>query len=180
MNSIRINSFVFKDTARFLTNSLKNLADVHYKSFKKFDKLLKSDLCQNAAGELSQEKYELLATGKQFFPHDFIKSQETLAMTSMPPKEAFYNKLTQKHITDSDYEHALKVWRVFECNTLFDYMMVYLRVDVLLLFEVFEQFRQTSAEEFSLYPEHFVSLPGNDVLQLLSSGSSTICFRTCI
>ena len=34
--------------------------------------------------------------------------------TTIPPKEVFYSKLNLKGISDADYEHAQKVWGVFE------------------------------------------------------------------
>ena len=33
--------------------------------------------------------------------------------TSKPDKEAFYSKLNKKGITDEDYAHGQKVWKVF-------------------------------------------------------------------
>ena len=37
---------------------------------------------------------------------------------SLPPIESFYSKLTGTSISEEDYQHAQKVWRVFECKTL--------------------------------------------------------------
>jgi hypothetical protein len=34
--------------------------------------------------------------------------------TSLPPKEAFYSKLTNEHISDADYERAKTVWKHFK------------------------------------------------------------------
>ena len=54
----------------------------------------------------------------------------------LPPKEAFYSKLSDAHISDEDYTHAQKVWATFGCKTLGDYSDLYCRTDVLLLADV--------------------------------------------
>ncbi len=48
-----------------------------------------------------------------------------------PPKEAFYSKLSDEHISGDDYAHAEKVWETFGCHTLGDYHDLYNRTDVL-------------------------------------------------
>jgi len=51
------------------------------------------------------------------------------------------------------------VWREFGCQTLGDYMEHYLKTDVLLLADVFENFRLFCQEKFALDPAHYVSAP---------------------
>ena len=55
--------------------------------------------------------------------------------TSLPPKEAFYSKLTDDGITDEDYQHAHTVWKEFNIETIKDYHNLYNLSDVLLLAE---------------------------------------------
>ena len=38
--------------------------------------------------------------------------------TSLPPKDAFYSKLTGEGITDEDYQHAQTVWNEFNIETI--------------------------------------------------------------
>ena len=38
-----------------------------------------------------------------------MNSPEKLKETQLPPKEAFYSRLTDEGISDEDYEHARKV-----------------------------------------------------------------------
>ena len=54
----------------------------------------------------------------------------------------------------------IKVWSLFNCNTLEDYLLLYLKVDVLLLTDVFENFRMMGQVHFGLCPLHFRTLPG--------------------
>jgi hypothetical protein len=61
--------------------------------------------------------------------------------TAIPPKEAFYNRFKNEHISDSDYEHAQTVWNTLNMKFVGGYHDVYLLTDVLLLTDVFERFR---------------------------------------
>ena len=61
--------------------------------------------------------------------------------TTLPAKEAFYSKLMESDISDEDYEHAQTVWKEFGCSNLRVYHDLYNISDVLLLADVFENFR---------------------------------------
>ena len=47
-----------------------------------------------------------------------MDSWERFNETSLPDKKAFYSELNLEDITDKDYEHAQKVWEVFEIKIL--------------------------------------------------------------
>ena len=49
------------------------------------------------------------------------------------PKDEFYNSLINRAISDKNYEHAFKVWKVFRIKIMRGYHDLYLKVDVLLL-----------------------------------------------
>ena len=84
----------------------------------------------------------------------------SLSPNSPPPKEAFYSKLSDAHISDEDYTHAQKVWTTFGCKTLEDYSDLYCRTDVLLLTDVFETFRKMCLRQYGLDPAHYYTSPG--------------------
>jgi len=95
-----------------------------------------------------------LIQGKGLFPYDVATSLDTLrTITSLPPKWS-------DAIKDEDYTKALNVWSKFNCQTLLDYMLVYLKLDVYLLADIFEAFRQRSMNEDGLEPLTFISVPG--------------------
>ena len=79
----------------------------------------------------------------------------------LPPKEAFYSKLSDEHISDGDYGHAQKVWETFGCRSLGDYHDLYLRTDVLLLADVFETFRKTCLQQYGLDPATTTPAPAS-------------------
>ena len=89
-----------------------------------------------------------------------MKSIKQLKETKLPPKEAFYSKLDDKEISDKDYAHAHNIWNTFNCQTLQDYHNIYLKSDVLLLADVFENFRKNCQKNYELDPCHYYTAPG--------------------
>ena len=70
---------------------------------------------------------------------DFQKFKEEL-----PSKEKFYNSLTDRKISNKEYENVLNVWKKLEMKTMKDYHDLYLNCDILLLADAFEKFRNIS------------------------------------
>lgn len=97
---------------------------------------------------------------KGVFPYNHIKGLETLDETRLPTRDQFFNTLSNEHISWEDYNHAKKVWKVFQCRTLKDYHDLYLTLDTALLADVMERFRSDSFEVYGLDPTHFVTAPG--------------------
>ena len=63
-------------------------------------------------------------------------------------------------ITDKDFEHALKVWKHFKMTTFREYHNLYLQTDVLLLADVFENFRNVCMKNYGLDPAWYYNAPG--------------------
>ena len=63
-------------------------------------------------------------------------------------------------INKEGYEHAVKVWKEFKLNNIGEYHDLYLRTDVVLLANVFEQFRRVCMDNYGLDPAHFYTAPG--------------------
>ena len=101
-----------------------------------------------------------LLTRKGVYPYDYVSSLDKLSETQLPPKEEFYSKLNDEDITDDDYQHAINVWNTFGCKSIRDYHNLYLKSDVLLLADVFENFRATCLKHYKLDPVHYYTSPG--------------------
>ena len=99
-----------------------------------------------------------LLTRKGCYPYDYVSSIDILKETKLPSKDL--SKLYDEHISDEDYQHAIKVWDTFNCKTLKDYHDLYLKSDVLLLVDVFENFRKTCLKHYKLHPCHYYTAPG--------------------
>ena len=102
----------------------------------------------------------VLLLRKGVYPYEYMDSWERFNETLLPPKKDFYSELTLEDICDKDYNHAQKVWEVFEINNLGEYHDLYVQCDTLLLADVFEKFRDTCIEIYGLDPSHFLSAPG--------------------
>jgi len=52
------------------------------------------------------------------YPYEYMDSVKKLDETAVPPKQAFYSKLSGEGIGDEDYDHAQKVWKEFGMKSL--------------------------------------------------------------
>ena len=97
---------------------------------------------------------------KGVYPYEYMNGWGKFEETSLPPKDAFYSRLTMKDISVQGYEHAQQVWNTMEKKTLGCYHDTYLKTDVLLLADVFETFRNMCLKHYKLDPAHFFTAPG--------------------
>ena len=96
---------------------------------------------------------------KGVYPYDYMDREEKLDEISLPPKESFYNKLNKSEISDDDYAIAVEMFNMLPRKTLKEYTSLYLKLDVLLLADVFESFRLTSLEYNKLDPLQYLTIP---------------------
>ena len=151
--SFSLGQLRFIDSAQFLLASL--------------DKLVPANPPEafqiTAQHEPSRERRELLMR-KVVYPYEYMDTWDRFTEPKLtppqPPKEVFYSKLSDAHISDEDYAHAQKVWETFGCKTLGDYSDLYCRTDVLLLADVFETFRRTCQKQYGLDPAQYYTSPG--------------------
>src|SRR5215469_15786808 len=115
--------------------------------------------CKNLNKYYSCNKFNLLLR-KGVYPYDYMDSIERLNEAALPPKEAFYSKLNDSNISAEDYEHAQTVWKEFGCNSLREYHDLYNISDVLLLADVFENFRDVCMKHYGLDPAWYYTSPG--------------------
>ena len=78
----------------------------------------------------------------------------------LPPREAFYSKLNMAGVREEDYEHGNRTWKEFGFKDLGEYDDLYLKTDVILLANVFEEFRKVCLKNYGLDPAHFYTAPG--------------------
>ena len=97
---------------------------------------------------------------KGVYPYDYMDIFEKFNDPKLPTKKDFYSMLTNTGITDEQYQHAQKVWSTFRLQNMGQYHDLYLKSDVLLLADVFENFRKTCLENIELDPANYVTSPG--------------------
>lgn len=141
------NHLTFIDSFQFMSSSLEKLvSNLPKESLKYTSKSFKG------------EKLDLMVR-KGVYPYDYMDSFEKFNH-KLPSKEDFYSILNDQHISNEDYEHAQNVWNKFSLKNMGDYHNLYLKSDILLLADVFENFRNTCLEYYKLDPCHYFTSPG--------------------
>ena len=141
----------FIDSFKFMASSLDKLAS-YLEKLNTLEQLFKED-------GLCDEQISLLKR-KGVFPYDYVSSFDKLKEQNLPAKDDFFSSLYNAHISDADYEHAQNVWQSFNIQDLGQYSDLYLKTDVILLAEVFENFRNNCLEAYELDPAHYYTTPG--------------------
>ncbi|XP_069110136.1 uncharacterized protein [Argopecten irradians] len=132
----------------FMPNSLEtlsgNLAETNFRQFSK---------------EFSMAEKKLLLR-KGVYPYEYIDCEAKFVETELPSRERFYSNLSKSHITEEDYEYAQRVWQDMNIKSIGEYHDLYLKTDVLLLADVFENFRTMCLDYYGLDAAHFYTAPG--------------------
>ena len=117
---------------------------------------------------------------KGVYPYDYMSSIEKFNEISLPLKEKFLSQLNDCGILDEDYEHEHKVWKEFDITTKSDYHDLYLKTDVLLLADVFQEFRSVCLEKYSLDLAWYYTSPGLSFDALLKVSDKKLELQTDI
>ena len=139
----------FIDSFQFMSNSLEKLASNLSEEQLIYTKEYFSD---NSQFRLMKEK--------GVYPYDYMDNLSKFNDTQLPKKEDFYSLLTDENISDDDYSHARDVWNAFWIKNMGEYHDLYLKSDILLLADVFKNFRKTCLSNYGLDPPHYVTSPG--------------------
>jgi hypothetical protein len=155
---------VFKDSFSFLSSSLEKLVKLNkYVEIDGEDVLMDNwheHFKHSMNNECVKDKSDLdLLTEKGVYPYDYMNSWDKFNETQLPDKKHVYSELTGDHITDNDYDRAQIVWDKFNIKDLGEYHDLYLKTDVLLLTDVFENFRDMCMNYYGLDPAHYYTLP---------------------
>ena len=122
----------FIDSFQFMSHSLYQLADN-----------LPADRFIYTKEYFAEEKQFQLMKEKGVYPYDYMDSFSKFNDKKLPKKENFYSLLTDEDISDDKYNHAKDVWNTFEIQDMGEYHDLYLKSNILLLADVFENFRET-------------------------------------
>ena len=166
---------IFKDSLKFMSSSLgalvNNLPKDAFKDLLKYFTLKQAEILKQ----------------KGFYPYEYMDKEEKFNDTKLPPREAFYSKLSGRGITEKDYKHAWNVWNTFNMKTFKEYHELYNITDVLLLADVFENFRDICLKNYGLDPVYYFTAPGlawdaclkiTDIdLELLSENNMLLMFE---
>ena len=143
------NHLTFIDSFSFMSESLDRLSSN-----------LTDDAFSYTRGAFPNDDQFALIKKKGVYPYDYMDSFQRLSEKSLPAIEDFYSILNDTNISESDYSHAKEVWSTFQIRDMGEYHDLYLRTDVLLSADVFENFRTICLKDYRLDPCHYYSAPG--------------------
>jgi hypothetical protein len=145
----------FIDSCQFLQASLDHLVNV-----------LPKNAFIASKQFLPAEHFDLLAR-KGVFMYDYVDSLDKLEERNLPDIASFYSKLNESGISKKDYDHAVNVMELLKLQSIGEYSDLYLLRDVVLLADVFENFRKLCLQTHGLDPCHYCTSPG-------------FCFDACL
>ena len=153
--------FRFLDSFRFLNKSIDVLSSgLTHEQLKQTRKYFTDEQLKVLFREKSLKgdgKTKILRKG--IYPYEYMDSFERFNETSLPPIKEFRSSLNDTTIKEDEYEHALKVWDYFKIKNLGEWHDLYLKLDVLLLSDVFEAFRDKALATYGLDPAWYYTLP---------------------
>jgi hypothetical protein len=146
LSSFQFGNFIFRDSLLHLECSLERAVDNLTKSNHSFP------ICEKVG-------LHPILRQEWIYPYKWVDSIKRFDHSQLPGIEFFYNDLTQEPCSPEDYQHAQNVWKTLKCKTFGDYHHYYLMADVVLLAEVFEEYRAKGLSNWQLDPAQFVTAP---------------------
>ena len=137
----------FIDSFKFMASSLDALSkDLSREQFREMNKVFEGDT-------------DLLIR-KGVYPYDYMDNFDKFNETGLPPINEFYSRLYDSNVDKKDYAHAQKVWSNFDKKNMGEYHDLYLKTDVILLADIFENFRDVCLKNYKLDPAWYYTSPG--------------------
>ena len=80
--------------------------------------------------ENTRKEFFTALTQKQFFPYSLLSQIERLQEKQLPPYEDWYDELKKEYTPQENINYAQSVFALFQCDTILDYLEIYLEADV--------------------------------------------------
>jgi hypothetical protein len=120
----------------------------------------KRKIFKNTSNHFKNDEQFMLMIQKGIYPYDYIDSFDRLNETKLPKIQKFYSILNKKHCDKKEYKRAQNVWDAFNCKTMLDYHNLYLITDVLLLADIWDNFREVCYKVYELDCSYYYTAPG--------------------
>ena len=125
----------FIDSFKFLSSSVK----------------LSKNLEKNQLKELAKyfpREYLDLITKKLAYPYKYMDSPEKFYETQLPFIEKFYSSLNNENVIEEGYYDAQEIWNKFKIQNLQEFTNLYNKIDIILLSDIMENFRNISLKTY--------------------------------
>ena len=142
--------FTVQDSMSHLIGSLDSLSSSLRQHGTDGFNLVRQEFPNNAQFESCMQKL--------VYPYDYIDGFERFE-ENIPGIEAFYNKLNEEELAEEEYQRLIETCKLFNISTLGGLHDLYLKIDVLILACVFEDYRRLGMTLFGIDPAFYVSSP---------------------
>ena len=105
-----------------------------------------------------QDKFVLVNKKLENFPYMCVNPYN-LNEKNLPEKKYFYNILTMKDISDEKYNNVQSFYKKIKFRNIKEYLECYLKSDITLLADNFNNFRKVISDQFELDPVKYISAP---------------------
>lgn len=126
------------------------------------DKILKKPInykkFENIMREFKTEELHLVLQ-KGIYPYEWVDSYKTFLEQLPENKEDWYSTLNSSNISDNALSFAKKAYKYFGCKNFGEYHDLYLKLDAILTKDIFDNFRKTCYNIYTLDPVYFISAP---------------------
>ena len=105
-----------------------------------------------------QDKFEVVHKKLDNFPYNYV-NKDNLEIKELPDKKYFYNMLKLKDITDKEYKIVKKIYENMKFKNIREYLECYLKSDITLLADVFNNFRKIIFDNLGLDCAKYILAP---------------------
>ena len=100
-----------------------------------------------------------LLTREEYMFFTLFKSYNSLNNTVIPSREQYIDDMKCEMMLQDEYDHMVKLWKTFDIKTWGEYYELYNVLDVTLMTDIFEHFRNTTLKAFGVDPMHYITTP---------------------
>jgi len=147
----------FVDTYAILSSSLDGLVENLKKDCKDINEL--RNKFRNTSEAFNNDDDFKFMISKGVYPYEYIDNFNKLYETKLPHRKYFYSRLNNTHIKPKEYARALQVFKHFNCKNIKDYHELYLKADVLLLSDIWYNFKKVCLTNYKLDPTYYYTAP---------------------
>lgn len=160
--ALMLDDLVFIDSFQFMSSNFKKLVNT-----------LPNDKFQNTSEVFRADELEIIKQ-KGVYPYESMDSFQKFEESEFRSKDNIDNQINDEGISEDTYKHAQSVWSKFKCLNLGDYHDLCLKSDIVLLANVFENFRRTCMDYYKLDRRHYFTSPGLSWDAMLKMTSSEL------
>ena len=157
-----IDSLNFFGPGSSLDSLSKNLPNdkktITYEYFKNYQ--TENQKNNNINREYSHEKIMSLVCRKIPFCYEWLDSFDKINHEQLPDMEHFKAKCGKDKCMKRNYGVVNEIFNAFDCKNFSEYLNLYMMIDIVLLADIFENYRKLTIETYRVDPTHYYSAPG--------------------